>query len=171
MLNRDYVDYKPFNLSQSAGLSTDEYCHVTRNRGLAPIPTNANFPQLLGISCGRDMLRKYTPVQPESDLESHGSFKIQEIVDNIIDGNLIFKDLNRVELDGVLKSYLGKIPYDELISIGKKEMEIRIKKIMATEHFLNPGFFIEMPYRKRTTINAKIGNITRGLPSVPDFED
>lgn len=37
--------------------------------------------------------------------------------------------------------------------------------------FLCPDFFVRMPYRKKTTINAKINSITRGFPRFPDFED
>jgi hypothetical protein len=41
----------------------------------------------------------------------------------------------------------------------------------SLEEFLCSGFFVRMPYRKKTTINAKINSITRGFPRFPDFED
>ena len=96
---------------------------------------------------------------------------LPSIVDCIIAHNHVFQDLNRADLNEILKLFLNKMPLGILNSISQKDLETQIEKVMADEQFLSPGFFVDMPYRKKTTINVKINSITRGLPSFPDFED
>lgn len=159
------------NLSQSGGTSLEEYRRVTRSRGLAPV-AGKRCVQMIGISGGRDLLRRDTFSEPKYDIDSQDmSKKMCSIVDGIIARDTKFNNLNRQDLDEILKLYMGKMPYEELVSIGKKDLEFQIKRIMDEEYFLSPRFFVDMPYRKRTTVSVTINRVTRGLPSAPDFED
>lgn len=45
------------------------------------------------------------------------------------------------------------------------------REVPFLEGFLDAAFSVKMPCRKRITIEAKINSITRGYPTLPDFED
>lgn len=43
--------------------------------------------------------------------------------------------------------------------------------LLSLEEFLDAGFYIKMPCRKRIAIEATINSVSRGFPRFPDFED
>ena len=84
-----------------------------------------------------------------------------------------------VEIEGI--GYVGDLltlSEDIIQPTESNQSDARLGDIMpdprdslSLEEFLDAGFYIKMPYRKKNTIKVTIKSITRGFPKFPDFED
>lgn len=90
-----------------------------------------------------------------------------------------YKGLPKVEMDwlGGFRDILGR--FDDAVrptesnssgaNIGNIMQDPR--DLLSLEEFLDVGFYIKMPCRKRIAIEATINSVSRGFPKFPDFED
>jgi len=96
---------------------------------------------------------------------------LTSIVDGIIAHNKILKGSDRSDLFEILTLFVNNLPIGALNSISRKDLETQVEQIILEEAVLSPGLIFKMPYRNKTTIDMTIKSITRGYPTLPNFED